>query len=359
MYPVTVIIPVYCATPESVVWFEECIISALKQHCNIAIYDDGSPMLDDVIRIVTYYNLLGMFDRGVDNHGPAYARNRAVELAQTDLILPLDCDDMLEDDAVSELYAVYNGVPVYPNVIKLIGDVRVNHALHRWTCERQCDILSVASVNVLHSIAQWKYVGGWDESLTANDLYEDSLYNARLFFTYGAELCTKYLVCYRQHDNSRTHNNSNNAQAMHRLGQIRGYNMACCGKSSMKVSSPIITQSSKSVQIDMDTLPLIDDKGNVLCIYEGGRGKGRHTYRGIKTKYAYSVVYGQYLYVDVADLVYGSLFRRVVRNDVKTVNVDESYNTSHDNDVNISGSSGSGSGSGVVTKRKYTKKSTK
>lgn len=69
--------------------------------------------------------------------------------------------------------------------------------------------------------------------------------------------------------------------------------------------------------VDVTSLP--GTKGDrVLAQYVGGKGKGKHYYKGVATKYNYRVISGEYYYVDPADAsdgsgVVNSLFVRVNR----------------------------------------------
>ena len=42
--------------------------------------------------------------------------------------------------------------------------------------------------------------------------------------------------------------------------------------------------------------------GRVLSRYVGGRGRGKHYYRGMQTKFPYKVTYGDLVYADPADV---------------------------------------------------------
>lgn len=310
-YDISIIIPVYCNTEESLVWLDECISSAVAQDCYVVIYDDGSPL--DVRSIISKYNV-DSFSQGVENHGASYARNRCAEQVNTSLILPLDCDDRLKENAVERLYDLWNGTPVYPDVTKF-GEEDVPHfRLLDFHCDHLYNHVGFTSVNVLHSKEQWKAIGGWDETI---DFYEDGEYNARLLGAYCGIHCREPLVEYRIHSNQRTKSYIKKSAyyAKTIINKIRSYDMACpgCGKkrktssthggSNMK-SSMLPTRGARGAEtasVQNVNLPL-EFEGRILSQYIGGNGKGRHYYRGIVSRFPYKVMYGDILYADPRDV---------------------------------------------------------
>lgn len=305
--PVTILIPAYCPTEESLHWLEDCIDSALKQDCKIVVYDDGSPL--DIYHVTELYRPHSNIAVGGsrDNHGPAHARNRAAELATTELIFPLDCDDVLAEGAIAKLYEEWDGTPIFPDLWKF-GDKNDAHfRLLDWSCKLQKQKLGIAPVNVLHSVDQWKFVGGWDEQYSRQDIYEDSEYNVRLFYTYCARNLHLPLVGYRQHPGSRIkqHGQDSAILARQMLQKVGGYSdMGCCGKKRRTPSNAPAVQpqamTSQQLLAQVQQLPGEVD-GRVLVRYVGGKGKLRHYQRGKHTKYPYKVTYGQLLHVDPND----------------------------------------------------------
>jgi hypothetical protein len=64
--------------------------------------------------------------------------------------------------------------------------------------------------------------------------------------------------------------------------------------------------------------------GRVLAQYLGGKGQGKHYYRGLSSHYPYKVVYGEYVYADPKDVKESgssspSLLMRVVKQDTVKV----------------------------------------
>lgn len=304
--PITILIPVYCTTPESLDWFNECLTSAIKQGCEVVVWNDGSPQ--GAGYLLQLCNEVGVRIEGTPiNHGPCYARNRAAEMADTELIFPLDCDDVLADEAMQKLYEVWDGTPVFPDLWKF-GDVNDKHfRLLDWSCKLQKQKLGIAPVNVLHSKEQWKSLGGWDETYNRHNIYEDSEYNVRLFYTYCAKNLHLPLVGYRQHAGSRIKQHAADSALLARqmLQKIGGYSdMACCGKGRRTPSNAPASQPQSVMvanqQLEIAALPGAAE-GMVWVQYTGGKGKMKHYYRGPKTKYPYKVTYMQLLQVDRND----------------------------------------------------------
>lgn len=303
--PVTIIIPVYCPTSESVDWFSECLASALKQDCKVVTWDDYSPLMERVGEVVGGNGLT--FTTTLVNHGPSYARNRAAELANTELIFPLDCDDVLADGAIAKLYEVWDGTPVFPDLYKFGDKTDAHFRLLDWSCRLQKQKLGIAPVNVLHSKVQWEAIGGWDETFNRHDIYEDSEYNVRLFYSYCAKNLHLPLVGYRQHAGSRIRQHADSdAELLARqmLQKIGGYSdMACCGKGRKTLSNAPAQQPQTLMATQAVTTEQLPgaNEGMVWATYTGGKGKLKHYYRGPKTKYPYKVTFMQVLQVDAED----------------------------------------------------------
>lgn len=270
------------------------------------MYNDGSPevILDATLGKAYKYG----FSR--TNRGVSYARNRCVEMVDTPLIYPMDCDDVLVPGAISKLLTYWDGnTPVYSDLL-MFGDGGTQfRQLPQFTCENVKAKLGIASVNVLHTVEQWKSIGGWDESLT---LYEDAEYNARLMLTHCGVKYPAPLVQYRQHSNQRTQVHKNKAKQLADdiLAKMRGYEMACvtCGSGSRRSKVGVAPKTpakmvTSSVGHGSSMAPSIPGKSTqmVKAHYMGGKGKGPHYQRGLSTGYAYKVVYDMELMVDYKD----------------------------------------------------------
>lgn len=294
MESVSIIVPVYCRNEQDLAWLGECLASVEGQADEIVIWDDGSPV--DVVAPSKYACGKG------DHKGVSAARNSAVRLARTDLIFPVDCDDVLVPDAISTMLAHWDGVPMYSDVYKFGVDNIPHYQLLDFNCDILAKKVGIAGVGVLHSKQQWEAVGGWDERL---DFYEDGEYNARLFLNYCARHVRLPLYGYRSHANQRTKLNEHRSVQMMRkvLAMVQDYErsmtMGCpgCGPRRTRPTNPrpvTATRSSSdrgrgSFQQRVAELPGSSGDGKVFAHYIGGAGKGTHYYRGPVTRFAYKV----------------------------------------------------------------------
>lgn len=317
--PVSIIIPVYIKDEQSAIWLEECIDSAIQQDCEIVLWNDGSPYIYDLWKYLdakayTHFNIFA--DGSKENHGVAYARNRATELATQPFIFPLDCDDLLVPGAIKKMLDAWNGNPIYPDVEKF-GEIVVPHfRLLEFSCEALLKYVGAFPTSVLQLKEQWSSIGGWDESI---DFYEDGEYNARLMANYCGQRYPEPLLRYRFHSSQRTkrYNNVAGKYTKDLLPKIRSYVMAktCCGGSrrlsfgntTTKSATGFeqVTVSDVSVQVEFLSgelnVPLEAD-GKVLARYTGGFGKGKHVHNGNVTGKPYSrIVFGDLVYVDPRD----------------------------------------------------------
>lgn len=336
---VTVVIPVYCNNLESLSWLRECVESAVAQQCKVVLYDDGSSL--DIVPVVRNYPVRAF--RGSRNVGVSYARNKAISYADTDYILPLDCDDRLVNDAVEKLYSAFqvaDSTPAYSDIHKFGIENDEHFVLLDFDCYNLLKYVGFTSVNVFHSKEQWKSIGGYDESL---EFFEDGEYNARLLGTYCGVHVKEPLVEYRMHGSQRTrlYEKQSRYYAETILERIRRYDMACAGCSGRRRSpsnmpdglsrEQVIRMSQQApretVQVDIKgaiatapaTLPL-EFEGKVLCVYIGGQGRAKHYYQGIVSKQPQKVTFGDYVYVDPRDarneedMNTASLYVRVKKN---------------------------------------------
>ena len=86
--------------------------------------------------------------------------------------------------------------------------------------------------------------------------------------------------------------------------------MACCGGRPKKTTS--IARSNNMFTQNVPAIPG-EKEGMVLVTYTGGKGKGKHYYRGPVTKFAYKVKHGQTLNVDPLDVIAIAMFETVAK----------------------------------------------
>jgi glycosyltransferase involved in cell wall biosynthesis len=91
---VSIIIPFY----DQAEYLQETVASALGQtysDCELVVIDDASPAPDAEALLTTYRSNRLRIERNARNIGAAASRNKGIELASGELILPLDADDLI------------------------------------------------------------------------------------------------------------------------------------------------------------------------------------------------------------------------------------------------------------------------
>ena len=162
---VSIAIPCYNAGDQLV----EAVESALAQtytDVEIVIVDDGSTdaRTREILHSQAWPRTRVIFQ---DNAGPAAARNRAIEAAEGQLILPLDADDRIAPTYVEKAVAAMEGQPdvgiVYCKAMKF-GAEDGPWGLPVYTL-RELVIDNVIFVTSLFRKADWHAVGGFSEKL--------------------------------------------------------------------------------------------------------------------------------------------------------------------------------------------------
>lgn len=165
MSKVSIIIPCFNAGDQLI----EAVQSALAQTCpglDVVVVNDGSTDAR------TLEVLAGLTDPRVRvihqaNAGPAAARNRAVEAATGEFILPLDADDKFEPTYAAKALAVMQQRPdvgiVYCDAMKF-GAATGIWQLPAYSV-REMVIDNVIFCSSLFRKADWAAVGGYNEKL--------------------------------------------------------------------------------------------------------------------------------------------------------------------------------------------------
>jgi len=324
---VAVIIPVYARSDRDLIWLDKCIASCESQVGEIVVWNDGSEI--QVSDVVSRHNAVLKSHRHV---GKSYARNSAVETCTKEFILPVDADDWLEANAVSSMLNVWKGIPVYTDIVRIVGGARKHCPMPSFDCSQLTE-KCIAAVNVLHLKSQWKEVGGWN---TAYNLLEDWEYNSRLFAKFCGFRLDSCVYNYRIHDGQSTSTSSMLLQANARyqvVSSIKSYmenlKMGCCPKKrtpaaearTLQAAPVSLASMSSSSSVDLSaeilSMSVLGDPGpgKVWAIYVGGRGMGPHDKRGHASRNKYKrVKYGGTYAVASADAVSKDAFEHGSRN---------------------------------------------
>lgn len=199
---VTIITAVRCDTQEKQGWFTECATSVLKQthqEWKWVVVDDASPFPpeapnDPRIRLI----------RSEKHRGVARCRNLAVRLAETEAILPLDGDDLLVPDAISQLVLLWDPKRLVYGDVQVLENDQPGQVIHFPPYSFDGVLKFVTGpVVALHSKECWKAAGGWKAK------YREGLEDVEYWIAAGAKgYCgvklDTVILYYRRHPESRT-----------------------------------------------------------------------------------------------------------------------------------------------------------
>lgn len=327
---VSIIVPVYAWKIEQIEMLDRCLESLAGQSGESIIWSDGSAdgLANEFRALEAKFRWATFVFAG--HNGKSVSRNNAVEMATRELIYPFDADDVLMPGAVQTLLDEWEGIPLYSDLIKVHdGTVEEAYQLPDFSCEaiqQKC----IASVNVLHTKAQWDFVGGWNPE---TNLLEDWEYNFRLFWEFGARKVHRPLVKYFIHPDQHTSRSTARYKqtaltwVKQRINEYARRNpmAGCCGKrrTTSKTVTPQVNTAPRqplaasravrtvdlSVEADLSTMG-DPGPGRVWAKYFGGRGMGPHNRRGGSTRTTYQrVQYGGVYAVKEADAVHVDQFR--------------------------------------------------
>lgn len=203
MKSVSVVIPCFNAGQH----LDEAVQSALAQtwtNLEIVIVDDGSSDAG-TLRLLeeAHWPRTRIFHQ--PNGGPSAARNRAIQEARGEYILPLDADDTIEPAYVEKAVVVLDGRPevgcVYCKALKF-GAEQGPWELPPYRIE-ELVIDNVIFVTALFRKVDWQAIGGFDERLRHG--VEDYDFWVKMV-TAGREVVQldEFLFNYRVQEKSRT-----------------------------------------------------------------------------------------------------------------------------------------------------------
>jgi glycosyltransferase involved in cell wall biosynthesis len=160
---VSVIVPVFNAGR----WLEQALASVAAQTFRdreVVIVDDGSTDAATLACLEAAATRPDVTVHRTENHGPAAARNLAVERARGDLILPLDADDALAPAYLAKTVAALDAAPPADVCYTWIGLVGGHQGTWRTGGFSVPELLARCTVHVtaLYRRAVWEAVGGYD-----------------------------------------------------------------------------------------------------------------------------------------------------------------------------------------------------
>lgn len=143
----------------------------------VIIVDDGSTNRETAEKLADLAGSVRVVWQ--DNRGLAGARNTGFQEARSELVLPLDCDDMIDPTFLDELVRSLAGVPDAGFAFTHMRLMGVRSGIRQTRFDR-FDQLFVNQLPYCMLIRKsaWQQVGGYDEAM--RDGYEDWEFNIRL-----------------------------------------------------------------------------------------------------------------------------------------------------------------------------------
>lgn len=268
MPKISVITPVYIDIPVKVDWLNEMILSVVTQTLTdweLILIDDKSPMLLDEVK----YNYQGenriRWLENAKNEGPATTRNTAVNLAQSECILPLDSDDMLANNEVLEaMYdawimdkskTIYGNIQLYRQSADGFTRGKI-HQLPAYSFEGAMHLnYGLMPVSTMHSKEAHYKAGGWKAELEhGREDLEYWIACGKVGFC-GQKINHTTLL-YRKHDKSRDYrlkeldllrSTQDKIKTMHSDIYRGVFPMACCGKGGVNAAKNEVVQPPEVV----------------------------------------------------------------------------------------------------------------
>ena len=165
MIKVSVVIPYY----NHLKYFNECIESVLAQtykNLEIIVVNDGSPdNFDEVIQPYLIHNNVKYIKQ--TNGGVSSARNTGIRCASGTLILPFDCDDIMEPDWVEEAVKLMTDTLVLVSTYYPYYNENMEYTGYTWPTGHPIDITKDNTVGSSSMFFKktWEEVGQYDEEL--------------------------------------------------------------------------------------------------------------------------------------------------------------------------------------------------
>ena len=194
---VSIIIPCYNQAP----YLAEAIESALNQSvpCEVIVVNDGSPDDTDSVAMKYFDRLSGYIKQ--ENRGPSAARNAGIRMAETEWILPLDADDIIDRNYVEQLLKLDSDIRSC--YMKEFGD---GDREYRFPLEPKHEDFKIG--NQIHCASMfkkkmWEDIGGFDAHISRMGSYEDwDFWYRATKKGYNVKVIPEYLLHYRKHGRS-------------------------------------------------------------------------------------------------------------------------------------------------------------
>jgi len=259
MTQVSIITPAYIDTYDKLDWFEEMLKSVENQSFTdweVVIIDDKS-IIDLTVLNNQFKSPKFRWFKTAERSGPATCRNTAVELAQSEAILPLDADDILANENVLNiLFTEWSNDKskfYYGNLRrlkKIDGEFQKDDKTFRlaeYTFKDSLNKNGLMPVSCIFSYDCWQKAGGWSSELEAGREDVEFWIKMGKVGCCGQKINEETLI-YRQHETSRDYalrrvnrresEMINKIRLMHSDVYEGKYPMGCCGGGKGYIPSP-------------------------------------------------------------------------------------------------------------------------
>lgn len=214
---VSVVIPCYNQGR----WLQDCIDSALAstyRNVEVIVVDDGSTD-SETIRVLNSLTYKGVKVVRQANAGVCVARNKAIEMASGEFVLPLDGDDLLAPTFIEHAMRIFDQDPNVGQVgsnCELFGDGETDTLVHGIPSGYVGHAIMSHMFLTVTSIVRkcvWKMVGGFPLFLNRMAL-EDVYFTMRVHAMGGQAYYLDEVGCrYRQHGVSRNNHRARRVTA--------------------------------------------------------------------------------------------------------------------------------------------------
>lgn len=218
-YRVSIVVPCYNQGE----WLEDCISSIFRstyQDFEVIVIDDGSTDRATQRIMDTFQHPRVRIIRQA-NCGVCKTRNRGIEMAVGDFILPIDCDDRISETYIAKAVAILEAHPE----VSMVGG---GHVFLRgekisdpvWPLQGGYVTDKIMSINYLPPAcvfrkSVWRAVGGYPENM-AKWAQEDYDYFLSIYLRFhNIYMLPEVVWYYRQHGMSR-----NNRQFQRRVSKF-------------------------------------------------------------------------------------------------------------------------------------------
>ena len=184
----------------------DSIFNQTYQKFDVWIVNDGSTDPLSIEKLQDFEGNERIHILHQENAGPSVARNLAIEKTNADYFVPLDADDLIEQNAlltaISLMTNDYNIGAVYGN-FEWFGDIQGTKKQAGFQLEKQF-LMNQIAVTALIRKEMWKELGGYDTFLSKPGLEDWEFWLIAGLSHWNLQLCDMTFFKVRVNETSRT-----------------------------------------------------------------------------------------------------------------------------------------------------------